>query len=64
MHKPCFSDNILTKVMVSNVLEVIPTEIVVKKTLKQAKKGHHIDIPPVLTCINDNLTQLNIILDP
>ena len=53
-----------TKVMVSNVLGVIPSDFVVKKTLEHAIIGHHQDMPSVLTYTNYNLKQLNIILDP
>ena len=49
--------------MVSNAFGVIPSDFVVKKTLKYAKIGHHQDIPSVLTYIKYDLKQLNIILD-
>ena len=50
--------------MVSNMFGVIPSDFVVKKTLKYAKIGHHQDIPSVQTYTNYNLKQLDIILDP
>ena len=50
-----------TKVMVSNMFGVIPSDFVVKNTLRYAKNQ---DIPSVPTYTKHNLKQLNIILDP
>ena len=46
-----------TKVIVSNVFRVVPGNIVVKKTFKQAKLGHYQDVPSVMICTKDNLMQ-------